>query len=252
MAKELPYFQFEPAEYLTKDISFCSLAAQGLFINICSYYWQRACNLTKDQILKRLNYEEELNELINEGVIDLVDDNLIIKFLDIQYKNATKLSLDNSRKGKLGGAKKGNQNARKTSQKQPENNPKTSHKIREDKIIEDNIKEEVVKKDINDIEIEFDKSTFKDIEDLKKYYLTDLRLRNAFCSSNNFQDSKLHDRLNQFNNHLESQSRFKETFNEYAKHFLSWHRKAPDNKNGYQKKQKVNAGELLKQKYGIN
>ena len=24
MAKELPYFQFEPAEYLTKDISFCS------------------------------------------------------------------------------------------------------------------------------------------------------------------------------------------------------------------------------------
>ena len=28
MAKELPYFKFEPAEYLTKDISFCSLSAQ--------------------------------------------------------------------------------------------------------------------------------------------------------------------------------------------------------------------------------
>ena len=37
MAKELPYFQFEPAEYLTKDISFCSLSAQGLFINICCF-----------------------------------------------------------------------------------------------------------------------------------------------------------------------------------------------------------------------
>jgi hypothetical protein len=43
MAKELPYFKFEPAEYLTKDV-FCSLAAQGLFINLCSYYWQRSCN----------------------------------------------------------------------------------------------------------------------------------------------------------------------------------------------------------------
>jgi hypothetical protein len=41
MAKELPYFKFEPAEYLTKDVS-CSLAAQGLFINLCSYYWQRS------------------------------------------------------------------------------------------------------------------------------------------------------------------------------------------------------------------
>ena len=54
MAKELPYFQFEPAEYLTKDISFCSLSAQGLFINICSFYWQRQCKLTKEQFLKEL------------------------------------------------------------------------------------------------------------------------------------------------------------------------------------------------------
>ena len=78
MAKELPYFKFEPAEYLTKDISFCSLAAQGLFINICSYYWQRGCELTKEQLLRRLNYEKELNELISEGVIDLVDNNIKI------------------------------------------------------------------------------------------------------------------------------------------------------------------------------
>lgn len=110
----------------------------------------------------------------------------------------------------------------------------------------------VVKKDINDIEVDFDKNTFKDIEDLKKYYLTDLRLRNAFCKSNKFLNAKLPDRLLQFNNHLESQSRFKETFTEYAKHFLAWHRKAPDENSIYQKKQKVNAGELIKQKYGLS
>lgn len=139
MAKELPYFQFEPAEYLTKDISFCSLELQGLFISVCSYYWQRSCQLTKTQILKRLNYPEQLDQLINEGVIDCDKDVIKIKFLDIQLINATKTSSANSKNGSLGGAKKGNKNAKK----QAKNNPKTSEKqgIREDKIIEEEIKE---------------------------------------------------------------------------------------------------------------
>ena len=121
MARELPYFQFEPAEYLTGDISFCSLSAQGLFINICSYYWQRECNLTKDQLLRRLDYEDEFNELLDEGVIDLDGENIRIKFLDIQFFNATKQSEINSVNGSKGGAKKGNQNAKKTTEKQPKN-----------------------------------------------------------------------------------------------------------------------------------
>jgi hypothetical protein len=106
MAKELPYFQFEPAEYLTKDVSFCSLAAQGLFINLCAYYWQRECSLTKEQILRRLNYPKELNELITEGVIDLEGENIIIKFLDVQYDNATTKSRINSENGAKGGRSK--------------------------------------------------------------------------------------------------------------------------------------------------
>jgi hypothetical protein len=47
MAKELPYFKFEPAEYLTKDV-FCSLAAQGLFINLCLTIGKEAVTI-KDQ-----------------------------------------------------------------------------------------------------------------------------------------------------------------------------------------------------------
>ena len=94
MAKELPYFKFEPAEYLTKDISFCSLSAQGLFINICSYYWQRNCKITKSQLLKRLNFIDEFNELINEGIIDIVGEEefLIIKFLDNQLTSVEEKS----------------------------------------------------------------------------------------------------------------------------------------------------------------
>ena len=108
MAKELPYFKFEPAEYLTKDISFCSLSAQGLFINICSYYWQRNCELTKDQLLRRLNNEKELNELVKEGAIDLIGNDISIKFLDLQLQEVEIKSKTNKANGSKGGRPKKN------------------------------------------------------------------------------------------------------------------------------------------------
>jgi hypothetical protein len=170
MAKELPYFQFEPAEYLTKDISFCTLSAQGLFINICSYYWQRDCKLTKDQVLRRLNYLTPLDELISEGVIDLDGENISIKFLDKQRDKATELSKEQGRKGRLGGRpKKPNESQMKAEQKpnesqmkaeqkpnesrmKAEQKPNESHKIREEKIREDKIRKENINyTDSNDL-----------------------------------------------------------------------------------------------------
>lgn len=137
MAKELPYFKFEPAEYLTKDISFCSIGSQGLFINICSYYWQRECSLTVEQVKRRFNYPNELQELINEGIIDIEDSVISIKFLDLQYEEATKLSTKNSVNGSKGGRPKKNPNETET---KPKQNPTESQTkgIREDKIKEDN------------------------------------------------------------------------------------------------------------------
>lgn len=140
MAKELPYFKFEPAEYLTKDISFCSLSAQGLFINICSYYWQRNCELTKEQLLRRLNHETELNELIKEGVIDLVGNKILIKFLDNQLNEVENKSKTNSANGSKGGRPKKNQTKSET---KPNLNPTESESISESKgIREEKIKEQ--------------------------------------------------------------------------------------------------------------
>jgi len=139
MAKELPYFQFEPAEYLTKDISFCSLSAQGLFINVCSYYWQRQCDLSKEQFLRRFNYPVEFNELVKEGVIDIQNDKIVIKFLFTQYLKATNKSVVNSGNGAKGGRpKKPNENPIESEIKPKENPIESKSKgIREDNIIED-------------------------------------------------------------------------------------------------------------------
>lgn len=141
MAKELPYFKFEPAEYLTKDISFCSISAQGLFINICSYYWQRQCSLNLEQISRRFNYPNELEELINEGIIDVNDNYISIKFLDNQLTDVSEKSKVNSINGSKGGRPKKNPNESET---KPKLNPNESESkgIREDKIIEDKIREE--------------------------------------------------------------------------------------------------------------
>lgn len=137
MPKELPYFKFEPAEYLTKDISFCSLEAQGLFINLCCYYWQRECKLTTTQFLRRFPKDKLFKELIDEGVIDIDGDFISVKFLDIQLANAIKTSETNSKNGKKGGRPK-NPNKSET---KPNKNPNKSETkgIREDKIIEDKI-----------------------------------------------------------------------------------------------------------------
>lgn len=103
--RELPYFQFEPAEYLTKDISFLSYEAQGCFITICCYYWQRGCNLTLEQARKRAD-ANLIDELIDEGIIKLNDSHISISFLDCQYDNAIEKSNIARQNGLKGGRPK--------------------------------------------------------------------------------------------------------------------------------------------------
>lgn len=142
MAKELPYFQFEPATYLTGSIQFCSLAAQGLYINLISIYWQRECSLTVEQAQKRFNYPDQLNELINEKIIKVSGGKITIDFLLNQMKQVVEISKKRSISGKRGMAKRWpNSNKSVTKPLQTDNKPIT---IREDNIREDKIKEEYI------------------------------------------------------------------------------------------------------------
>jgi hypothetical protein len=161
MAKELPYFQFEPAEYLTKDISFCSLSAQGLFVNLCSYYWQRNCNLTKDQFLRRLNHSEVLEELITEGVIKINGSNITIDFLDKQRVKAVGLSKTNSKNGSKGGRpKKQKETEIKPTLNQIESESKG---IRKEEIIKEEIREDKSKIPTEQVFVDYAKSKISNI-----------------------------------------------------------------------------------------
>lgn len=140
MAKELPYFEFEPAEYLAGDISFCSLESQGLFVLICCYYWQRSCSLTKEQFLKRMNKPKEFEELIKEKIIKVDDRGFIsINFLNDKFEKATEKSKINS----INGAKGGRPKKQSKSENKPNafNSLSETKGIREDNIIKEEIKE---------------------------------------------------------------------------------------------------------------
>ncbi len=85
MAKELPYFKFYPAEWIKGRVTLCSHEAQGLFINICAFYWLNDGNICSTDVKKRFNNcSKELQELINENVFKIKDDQIIIPFLEEQ------------------------------------------------------------------------------------------------------------------------------------------------------------------------
>lgn len=142
MAKELPYFEFEPAEYLAGDISFCSLESQGLFVLICCYYWQRSCSLTKEQFLKRMNKPKEFEELIKEKIIKVDNRGFIsINFLNDKFEKATEKSKINS----INGAKGGRPKKQSKSENKPTalNSLSETKGIREYNIIKEEIKENI-------------------------------------------------------------------------------------------------------------
>lgn len=139
-----PYFQFQAGIYLAGNIQNCSLASQGLFINLCSLYWQRGLNISLKSIKKRYRnspIDDLITDLLEEGVIELKEDeNINIKFLDEHHKTVLDLSKKRSQNGRKGGQKKASnkQNSSKTlaSTKQAESKtlPSREEEIRIDKI----------------------------------------------------------------------------------------------------------------------
>lgn len=72
MSRELPYFKFEPGEWFAGRISKCSIKAQGLFINICAYYWKKTGNICLTDVVGLFpDNEMEFQELLKRRVIKM-------------------------------------------------------------------------------------------------------------------------------------------------------------------------------------
>jgi len=98
MAKDSPYFKFYVSEYNDGDIQLCSMAAQGLFTNLCSTYWSKEGQLFLSKAKRLWKVSEKVwKELIDENVIKVEEDKISISFLDEQLEERTELSKQNSK-----------------------------------------------------------------------------------------------------------------------------------------------------------
>lgn len=102
MAKNFPYFKFVATEWLTGNIAFEDLEVQGLFINICSLYWQRDGVLTLEELKRRYKREDLIDKLIEGDFLGSDEDSISIQFLDEQLVAANHVSKQNSENGKKG------------------------------------------------------------------------------------------------------------------------------------------------------
>ena len=142
MAKELPYFKFEPSQWDTGNIQMCSQESKGVFIDLCSIYWQRLGELPYKLALQKVcgGNATALTSLCNEGVIKVIEDMICIDFLNeqlVEFENTSSVNSKNAREG----WEKRRKNATAL-QTQSERNA-----IREDKRREDEMKGEKIKQD---------------------------------------------------------------------------------------------------------
>lgn len=106
MAKELPYFKFHTARWLMGDITLQPMSVQGVFVNLCSYYWERDCSTTLANVKQRFStVNGEVETLVQAGIIevDSESDKLTIKFLDEQYNELWKIHENRVKAGEKGG-----------------------------------------------------------------------------------------------------------------------------------------------------
>ena len=106
MSKELPFFKFHSAEWLTGDISLENYRMQGIFIALCAEYWQRSCKLTQKCMKKRLKLDQKSTETLLElGLMSIENNQISIDFLDEQFAELSENHRKRVESGRKGGQK---------------------------------------------------------------------------------------------------------------------------------------------------
>ena len=174
MAKELPYFKFEPNQWENGNIQICNREDKGLFIDLCSMYWSRLGDLPIKLAIQRLcnGNATAFNSLIEESIFKVIDGQICIDFLNEQLIEFENLSTTNSENARLGWEKRRKNATALGSQSD-------GNAIREDKSKEEEIKEKPSKQSSDNLlsEIESFKSIKVDgfdlsnsSEEFKKYF----------------------------------------------------------------------------------
>lgn len=94
MGKELPWFKFEPNTWSNGNIQMCSRDSKGLFMDLCALYWPRLGELPYALALQKLcnGDESAFKELLKYEIFGVVNDQIVIQFLDEQLSERDEIS----------------------------------------------------------------------------------------------------------------------------------------------------------------
>jgi hypothetical protein len=109
MAKELPFFKFDPTEWIMGKISYQPLEIQGAFIQCCSYFWKKSGVLKIDEIDWRIG-KKNLEVLIENDFLSDKDGFLSIEFLEEQLITFESIRTKRAENGSKGGMAKATKN----------------------------------------------------------------------------------------------------------------------------------------------
>jgi len=153
MAKELPYFKFEPNEWENGNIQILSREHKGLFIDLCCMYWSRLGDVPYKLAVQKLcaGNATALDSLCEENIIALEEGQICIDFLNEQLDAFGNTSTQNSNNAKEGWRK------RKLAKESSERNASASDPQSESDAIREEKKreEEIRKKNIDARKLKF-------------------------------------------------------------------------------------------------
>lgn len=139
MAKELPYFKFEPNRWENGNIQMCSYEEKGIFIDLCSMYWSRLGDVPFKLAVQKIcgGNANALQSLCDNNIFEVINGYIYIKFLSEQLNEFDNISERNSKIAKEGWEKRRkqkNESERNASalQAQNERNAIRGEEIREE------------------------------------------------------------------------------------------------------------------------
>ena len=163
MAKELPFFKFEPNAWENGNIQMLPREDKGLFMDVCSMYWSRLGDLPLKLVIQKLcaGNATALNSLCDEKIIEVIEGNIYIKFLSEQLLEFNNTSEQNSKNAKERWEKHRKQKDECERNASALISQYESDAIREEKRREDEIKENKIKEDITALPFSFYNSMIK-------------------------------------------------------------------------------------------
>lgn len=108
MTKELPWFKFTPSKWDNGNIQLCSFEQKGVFVEVCSMYWQRLGELPYKLAVQKIcgGNATALDSLCEAEIIKVIEGMICIDFLNEQLSEFENVSVVNSENARLGWEKR--------------------------------------------------------------------------------------------------------------------------------------------------